>query len=142
MSLQAKRGSSLWVRHLVSSTQHADSCATTENNPEVMSSLVHKLGLSEKLAFHDVFSIDEPELLAFVPRPAHALLLVFPVSETYEKFRIQEDKDRPEYQGHGPEEEVVWYKQTIGNACGLIGLLHGVSNGAARSNIGMFPPPL
>ena len=101
-----------------------------------MSSLVHKLGLSEKLAFHDVFSIDEPELLAFVPRPAHALLLVFPVSETYEKFRIQEDKDRPEYQGHGPDEEVVWYKQTIGNACGLIGLLHGVSNGTARANIG------
>ncbi|KAF2129518.1 cysteine proteinase [Dothidotthia symphoricarpi CBS 119687] len=107
-----------------------------ENNPEVMSTLVHKLGLSEKLAFHDVFSIDEPELLAFVPRPAHALLLVFPVSDTYEKFRVQEDKDQPEYQGNGPEEEVVWYKQTIGNACGLIGLLHGVSNGVARANIG------
>jgi len=106
-----------------------------ENNPEVMSSLVHKLGLSEKLAFHDVFSIDEPELLAFVPRPAHALLLVFPVSETYEKFRREEDKDKPEYAGSGAGEEVIWYKQTIGNACGLIGLLHGVSNGSARTNI-------
>jgi len=105
-----------------------------ENNPEVMSSLVHKLGLSEKLAFHDVFSIDEPELLAFVPRPAHALLLVFPVSETYEKFRREEDKDKPEYAGSGAGEEVIWYKQTIGNACGLIGLLHGVSNGSARTN--------
>lgn len=104
-----------------------------------MTSLVHKLGLSQKLAFHDVFSIDEPELLAFVPRPAHALLLVFPVSETYEKFRVQEDKGRPEYDGSGPDEEVIWYKQTIGNACGLIGLLHGVSNGAARSNIGELP---
>ncbi|CAN9218815.1 unnamed protein product [Alternaria alternata] len=106
-----------------------------ENNPDVMSALVHKLGLSEKLAFHDVFSIDEPELLAFVPRPAHALLLVFPVSKTYEKFRVQEDQDKTEYQGHGPDEEVVWYKQTIGNACGLIGLLHGVSNGSARAHI-------
>ncbi|KAH7089069.1 hypothetical protein FB567DRAFT_323975 [Paraphoma chrysanthemicola] len=106
-----------------------------ENNPEVMTALVHKLGLNKSLAFHDVFSIDEPELLAFVPRPAHALLLVFPVSETYEKFRVQEDKEREEYQGHGPDEEVVWYKQTIGNACGLIGLLHGVSNGVPRSNI-------
>ncbi|KAJ4989127.1 ubiquitin carboxyl-terminal hydrolase, family 1 [Stagonosporopsis vannaccii] len=112
-----------------------------ENNPEVMSKLVHKLGLSEKLAFHDVFSIDEPELLAFVPRPAHALLLVFPVSETYEKFRREEDKDKPEYAGHGADEEVIWYKQTIGNACGLIGLLHGVSNGAARTNIRQFPDP-
>ncbi|KAF2873466.1 hypothetical protein BDV95DRAFT_592829 [Massariosphaeria phaeospora] len=106
-----------------------------ENNPEVMSSLIHTLGLSTKLSFHDVFSIDEPELLAFVPRPAYALLLIFPVSDTYEKFRVQEDKDRTEYDGHGPAEEVVWYKQTIGNACGLIGLLHGVSNGQARSHI-------
>lgn len=100
-----------------------------------MTSLVHKLGLAPNLAFHDVFSIDEPELLAFVPRPAHALLLIFPVSETYEKFRVQEDKEKEEYAGHGPSEEVIWYKQTIGNACGLIGLLHGVSNGEARSQI-------
>ncbi|CAI6276005.1 unnamed protein product [Periconia digitata] len=100
-----------------------------------MTSLVHNLGLSKKLSFHDVWSIDDPDLLAFVPRPAYALLLIFPVSETYEKFRVQEDTDRPEYQGHGPDEQVIWYKQTIGNACGLIGLLHGVSNGAARAHI-------
>ncbi|ORY09685.1 hypothetical protein BCR34DRAFT_625629 [Clohesyomyces aquaticus] len=116
-----------------------------ENNPEVMSSLVHNLGLSPKLSFHDVWSIDDPDMLAFVPRPAYALLLIFPVSETYEKFRIQEDKERPEYEGHGSDEEVVWYKQTIGNACGLIGLLHGVSNGEARSHVGQtltqFPVP-
>ncbi|KAK4986938.1 ubiquitinyl hydrolase 1 [Elasticomyces elasticus] len=106
-----------------------------ENNPEVMTSLVHKLGLSQSLAFQDVFSIDDPDLLAFVPRPAHALLLVFPCTETYESFRAQEDKDRQEYSGSGPDEEVVWYKQTIGNACGLIGLLHCVSNGKATSMI-------
>lgn len=106
-----------------------------ENNPEVMTDLVRKLGLSSSLAFHDVFSIDDPDLLAFVPRPAYALLLIFPVSETYEKFRIQEDGGKPEYSGHGPDEEVIWYKQTIGNACGLIGLLHGVSNGEARKKI-------
>lgn len=100
-----------------------------------MTSLVHKLGLSPALAFHDVYSIDDPDLLAFVPRPAHALLLIFPVSETYEKFRHEEDKDRSEYKGRGDGEEVVWYKQTIGNACGLIGLLHAVSNGHARSQI-------
>ncbi|EOD44922.1 Ubiquitin carboxyl-terminal hydrolase isozyme l3 [Neofusicoccum parvum] len=106
-----------------------------ENNPEVMTSLVHKLGLSSKLAFHDVFSIDEPELLAFVPRPAQAVLLIFPVSDTYEKFRREEDSSKAEYDGSGASEPVVWYKQTIGNACGLIGLLHGVSNGQARSHI-------
>lgn len=100
-----------------------------------MSSLLHRLGLSTTLQFHDVFSIDEPELLAFIPRPAHALLLVFPVSATYEKFRHDDDKEKPEYEGKGEEEPVIWYKQTIGNACGLIGLLHGVSNGAARARV-------
>jgi ubiquitin carboxyl-terminal hydrolase L3 len=100
-----------------------------------MSALLHKLGLSPSLQFHDVFSIDDPDLLAFVPRPAYALLLVFPVSQTYEKFRYEEDKDKAEYEGSGESEDVVWYKQTIGNACGLIGLLHGVSNGAARAQI-------
>lgn len=106
-----------------------------ENNPELMSSLLWKLGLSKSLSFHDVFSIDEPDLLAFVPRPAYALLLVFPVSDTYEKFRHEEDASTHDYAGSGEEENVIWYKQTIGNACGLIGLLHSVSNGKARDYV-------
>ncbi|MCJ1436541.1 ubiquitinyl hydrolase 1 [Xylographa pallens] len=106
-----------------------------ENNPEVMSSLLHQLGMSKSIGFHDVYSIDDPELLAFVPRPAYALLLVFPVNERYEKFRSQEDSSKPEYQGSGPGEEVMWFKQTIGNACGLIGLLHGASNGPVKTFI-------
>lgn len=101
----------------------------------MFNSLCHGLGLSDKIAFHDVYSIDDPDLLSFVPRPAFALLLVFPVSNTYEQFRMHEDHDKSEYDGSGPEEDVIWYKQTIGNACGLIGLLHGVSNGQARSFI-------
>ncbi len=101
-----------------------------------MSHLVHQLGLSSTLDFHDVYSISDPDLLAFVPRPAYALLLVFPVNDTYEQFRREEDASKPEYDGCGPDEEVVWFKQTIRNACGLIGLLHGVCNGEARGFIG------
>ena len=111
---------------------------TTENNPEVMTSLVHKLGLSPTLAFHDVWSIDAPEMLSFVPRPASALLLVFPVSNNYEQFRMQEDADKAVYDGKGADEPVIWYKQTIRNACGLIGILHAVSNGGARNFVGMY----
>ncbi|KAL6233661.1 hypothetical protein BDW75DRAFT_214488, partial [Aspergillus navahoensis] len=106
-----------------------------ENNPEVMSHLVHQLGLSSSLGFTDVFSIDEPDLLALVPRPSQALLLVFPVSKSYESSRIAEDSYLPEYTGSGPNEPVMWFKQTIRNACGLIGLLHAVSNGETRKHI-------
>lgn len=100
-----------------------------------MTRLIHQLGLSPNLAFHDVYSLSEPSLLSFLPRPALALLLVFPVTDTYEKFRQQEDSSREEYGGSGDGEEVVWFKQTIRNACGLIGLLHAVCNGPSRGQI-------
>lgn len=103
-----------------------------------MTTLVHNLGLAPTLAFHDVFSISDPEFLAFVPRPALALLLVFPVSKSYEQFQRQEDEGKPEYQGKGDDEDPVWFKQTIRNACGMIGVLHAISNGAARDMIGML----
>jgi hypothetical protein len=109
-----------------------------EANPELMTSLLHKLGLSGALQVHDVYSITEPELLAFIPRPALALLLVFPVSATYESARLAEDAGVADYAGKGDAEPVVWWKQTIRNACGLMGLLHAVANGPARGFIGMF----
>ena len=109
---------------------------SAENNPEVMSSLVHRLGLSSGMSWHDVYSIDDPSLLAFVPRPAHALLLVFPTSSAYQKARHEEDESLSDYSGAGPDEEVLWFKQTIGNACGLMGLLHASCNGMTRDLIG------
>lgn len=101
-----------------------------------MTSLTHNLGLSPALAFHDVYSLDDADLLSLVPRPCLALLLVFPTSATFAAHRTQEDAPLPTYAGSGEGEEVVWFRQTIGNACGLYGLLHAVCNGAAREQIG------
>ena len=100
-----------------------------------MTNLVRELGLSNTFAFHDVWSLTEPSLLSFLPRPAVALLLVFPVTESYENFRREEDAPKEEYNGSGPQEPVIWFKQTIRNACGLIGLLHAITNGAAAEHI-------
>lgn len=103
-----------------------------------MTQLVHRLGLADTLSFHDVFGIEDPSLLAFVPRPASALLLVFPVSKTYEQHRMKEDGGREDYKGKGEGESVWWCKQTIGNSCGLMALLHAATNGTAREYIGAF----
>ncbi|KAL8712936.1 MAG: hypothetical protein Q9220_002794 [cf. Caloplaca sp. 1 TL-2023] len=92
-----------------------------------MTKLIHVLGLSSTLAFHDVYSLDDPSLLAFIPRPVYALLLVFPVTPTYEAMRKEEDGPLPTYSGSGSGEEVIWFKQTIRNACGMMGLLHSLS---------------
>ncbi|KAM0189983.1 hypothetical protein ACHAPA_008480 [Fusarium lateritium] len=106
-----------------------------EANPQLMTTLIHKLGVSDALEMHDVYSLTDPDLLAFIPRPALALLLVFPVSAVYESHRMAEDSLADEYKGKGDAEPVLWWPQTIRNACGLMGLLHAVTNGNARSFI-------
>ncbi|QPG96305.1 hypothetical protein C2857_003807 [Epichloe festucae Fl1] len=106
-----------------------------EANPELMTTLIHKLGVSPALAVHDVYSLTDPDMLSFIPRPALALLLVFPISAVYESHRMAEDNTTDEYRGAGEQEPVVWWKQTIRNACGMMGLLHAVSNGPARNLI-------
>lgn len=109
-----------------------------ESNPALFTELVHSLGLSSALEFHDVLSLDDADLLALVPRPTLALILVFPTSSDYETEIADKDKDAIQYVKSGENEDVVWYKQTINNACGLYGILHAVSNGAARDFIGEY----
>lgn len=109
-----------------------------EANPQLLTALIHKLGVSPALQMHDVYSLTEPELLSFIPRPALALLLVFPISAVYESHRMAEDSLASEYNGTGDKEPVLWWRQTIRNACGMMGLLHAVANGPAREFISMF----
>ncbi|KAK9364795.1 hypothetical protein V1509DRAFT_635178 [Lipomyces kononenkoae] len=105
-----------------------------ESNPEVLTRLAASLGLSADLSFHDVYSLDDPDLLSFIPRPAFALMLVFPISDSYEQYRREEDKDKPVFEA-SPEDGVIWLKQTIGNACGTYAVLHSTLNGPAEDYI-------
>lgn len=103
-----------------------------ENNPTVFRDLIVRLGVSPKLDFYDVYDINEPALTALIPRPAHALIFISP-ADVYHRRRAQDSAPKgTAYDGCGREEPVMWYKQTIGHACGLIALLHSISNGTAR----------
>ena len=108
---------------------------TVENNPQVMTKLAHTLGLSQALSFHDTYSLTEPDLLAVLPRPANALLFTYPCTTTSEANFAKVNEAEPNYQGSGPGEPVMFYHQTITHACGLIGLLHCTTNGAAADLI-------
>ncbi|KZM24554.1 Ubiquitinyl hydrolase 1 [Ascochyta rabiei] len=102
-----------------------------ESNPDVFTLLIHQLGVSEALSFQEVLSLND---VASFPRPALALILIFPTSETYETHRSIEDADREE--NTGPDADgTIWFKQTINNACGLYAILHAVCNGDAVSFI-------
>lgn len=96
---------------------------------------MRKLGLSDDLEFYDVWSLDEPSLLAHIPRPVYALLVIIPRTESWSRDRETEDGAKDFYGGSGEREPVVWFRQTIGHACGSIGLLHCAVNGPAASHI-------
>ncbi|KAH3920638.1 hypothetical protein HBI56_219460 [Parastagonospora nodorum] len=106
-----------------------------ESNPELFTELIHKLGLSKSLEFQDVLSLDDPDLLAFLPRPAYALILVFPTTELYEKRVRDEDSILQMIDGDLPDGDVLFFKQTINNACGLYAILHAVCNGEVRDRM-------
>lgn len=100
-----------------------------------MNHLAHQLGLSQDLAFYDVYSLHDPGLLAFIPRPVYALVAIIPLTEAWRRSRLAEDDPREWYDKAGPEEPVVWFQQTIPHGCGSIALLHCVCNGPAVDEI-------
>jgi len=104
-----------------------------ENNPEVMTELAQKLGLSDEVAFHDVYSLTDADLLALIPRPAYALLFIYPETPEGEKFYAEQGTQETNYDDAG-DTPVLFYRQTITHACGLIGLLHCITN-PTRSHI-------
>ena len=100
------------------------------SNPDltrpIAPNLRRSLGLPTEIGFHDIFGF-EPDLLAMVPQPVHAILLLFPITEASEKARLEHAATRTnDAASVSPR---VWFtRQTIGNACGTIGVLHAVAN--------------
>ncbi|KAF6146123.1 hypothetical protein GIB67_015561 [Kingdonia uniflora] len=89
------------------------------------------LGLPEDEAeFCDVYGLDE-ELLEMVPKPVLAVLFLYPITDETEAERMLQ-KESSEKKPGG---RVYFMKQTVGNACGTIGLLHAIGN--VSSEVGL-----
>lgn len=98
-----------------------------ESNPDVFNNLLALLGAPASLLFRDVWSLDD---LGLIPRPALALILAFPTDGEYESRRETYHTENKDMQ------DIIWFKQTINNACGLYAILHAVANSAAREMLG------
>ncbi|KAF4530863.1 hypothetical protein B566_EDAN018700, partial [Ephemera danica] len=82
------------------------------------------LGVPDKHQVVDVLGLDK-EMLAMVPQPVLALMLLFPITEKYEEYLKQhEEKAKAE----DVSDKVFFVKQTIRNSCGAIALIHSVAN--------------
>ncbi|KAJ7726926.1 hypothetical protein B0H16DRAFT_1331927 [Mycena metata] len=109
-----------------------------ESDPSIFTDLIRNLGV-HSLEFEDVLSLDSADLVPTgslaLAGPVHALILIFPTTETYEaELKAAKSRARSEgtqYTGYGADEPVIWFDQTIHNACGLYAILHAISNAAA-----------
>lgn len=93
-----------------------------ESDPEIFTELMHGLGVSRSLSFTDVWSLED-DTLAVIPRPVLALILVLPPCPAYKDQMTEGQTPRKASDG-----DVVWFAQTINNACGLYAILHAVCN--------------
>ncbi|KAM3624343.1 uncharacterized protein V6R79_022217 [Siganus canaliculatus] len=83
------------------------------------------LGVEQSWRFVDVVGL-ESEQLSAIPQPCCALMLLFPLTQQHESFR-QQQADKV-----AGNSEVYFLKQTAGNSCGTIALLHAVANNKSK----------
>ncbi|KZT18332.1 cysteine proteinase [Neolentinus lepideus HHB14362 ss-1] len=98
-----------------------------ESNPEVLNTWATAAGLvTSQFEFSDVYGLD-PELLAMVPKPVKAIIMCFPITEEYERKRREEDEELKNKESE-LDPTILFIKQTIGNACGTMALIHALAN--------------
>lgn len=97
-----------------------------ESNPDTMNKYLQKLGVSEKWRMVDVIGLEE-DTLSWVPRPVLAVVLLFPLSDAYEKHRLDQETDL-QSKGLQAPKNVFHLKQVLSNVCGTIALVHSVAN--------------
>ncbi|CAF3198045.1 unnamed protein product [Rotaria socialis] len=110
-----------------------------EGNPEVLNKYLQNLGVkNENYEFVEIIGFDE-ELLAFVPQPVAAVLLIFPITEQHEKNRRKEFDEAastpPDY-----SQAIYFLRQSIGNACGSIAVIHSIANNLEKFHLHAHKP--
>ncbi|SCZ95720.1 BZ3500_MvSof-1268-A1-R1_Chr8-1g09752 [Microbotryum saponariae] len=103
-----------------------------ESNPESFNTWSHS---ASTRPLQDCYGLDA-EVLGWVKQPVkvewrlpsiYSRDPLVPITEAYEKARLEEDA-RIEEDGVEYVADIVYFKQTIANACGTFGLLHALAN--------------
>lgn len=102
-----------------------------ESNPDVMAQYMKRLGWPiEQFTFTDIMSTED-WALDMVPKPVQAVLFLFPISESHEANSEAEDA-KIKADGQIVDQNLFYMRQTVGNACGTIALLHACCNAITK----------
>eukprot|EP00483_Globobulimina_turgida_P008575 UN08593 len=95
------------------------------------------MGLPDGFAFCDVYGLDA-ELLAFVPQPVLAVMLLFPSSQAIKEYKLkQQEQLTKNPQKINQDLFYLYQHDDIGNACGTIAMIHALSNNALSKNFNL-----
>lgn len=97
-----------------------------ESNPAVMNKFLGSMGVPSSWAINDVLGMDE-ELLAMVPQPVAAVILLYPINDINETFKAEQEESI-EASGQEVSDKVYFMQQFVGNACGTVALIHAIAN--------------
>ncbi|TNV76497.1 hypothetical protein FGO68_gene15102 [Halteria grandinella] len=107
-----------------------------ESNPHLYTKYAAKLGFqTDQYRFYDVFSMDAEVWQNFIPQPVLAVILLYQVNRDGDLLYpnnsyFTSEKDRVD--------QPFFVKQTIGNACGTVSLLHALCNTGLRESSSNF----
>ncbi|KAL6844148.1 hypothetical protein ACP4OV_025821 [Aristida adscensionis] len=102
-----------------------------ESSPDVFNQLLWSLGVPEDEAeFHDVYGLDA-DALEVVPQPVLAVILCFPDPPPQDATNSSEQEDL----SAGDKVYFIQQIESLGNACGTIGLLHAVGNVSSQISL-------
>ncbi|KZC12088.1 Ubiquitin carboxyl-terminal hydrolase [Dufourea novaeangliae] len=98
---------------------------------------MHQLGVPKEWSIVDVYGL-EPDLLALLPKPVVAVILLYPLRK--KNGNTLEDKEEAvkgkDTSALGSQDPAVYYmKQYIHNACGTIALIHSIANNLDTINL-------
>jgi len=113
-----------------------------ESNPGPLNKFSARMGLPDNLAFCDIFGLDA-ELLAFVPQPVLAVMLLFPSSAAIKEYKLKQQTELTE-KPQKLRDDLFYLHQhdEIGNACGTVAMIHALANNHVLKNLQLKDGPL
>jgi len=103
-----------------------------ESNPALLNGFMKKMGLPKGWSWNDVYGTDD-EMLAWVPKPVVAFVLLFPCTESIAAFK-KEQAETILKTGQKLSKDLFYVTQLdgFGNACGTIATIHALANNTAN----------
>jgi len=102
-----------------------------ESNPDLVNKFAKRMGMPDAFSWVDVWGFDD-DLLAFVPQPVIACVLLFPSCKEISEYKA---KQAAEIEKQGQSLDDLFYitqHDKIGNACGTIALCHAMANTSSQ----------